>query len=148
MRAFIRFREVQDISITRHVAWFEPQHFIVEANAAFFVKRFASMTWTILTPYRCAHWDGKALFFTDGARAVDVPRDDDLAEYWRVYFSAIFNPARLKPNAMRAEMPRKYWRNLPEAAAIPELVAGAAARSQAMINAPTLSPPRPTKRPK
>jgi DNA polymerase len=40
------------------VAWFEPQHHIVEYNAAFFVDRFASMCWSILTPDRCAHWDG------------------------------------------------------------------------------------------
>jgi SAM-dependent methyltransferase len=31
--------------------------------------------------------------------------------------------ARLKPGAMRAEMPRKYWRNLPEAQLIAPLIA-------------------------
>jgi uracil-DNA glycosylase len=68
MRAFLRFREVSegagdedagDRSTTRYMAWFEPAHFIVEANAAFFVRRFATTTWSILTPYRSAHWDGR-----------------------------------------------------------------------------------------
>jgi DNA polymerase len=145
MRAFVRFRAVADGAATRHVAWFEPQHFIVEANAAFFVRRFAAMTWSILTPYRCVHWDGAALAFTPGAAASEVPDDDRLAEYWRVYFAAIFNPARLKIGAMTSEMPRKYWKNLPEAAAIPELIAGAAARVETMLLAP-LSAPRPTAR--
>ncbi len=146
MRAFLRFREVTTDGATSHVAWFEPQHYIVEANADFFVRCFAGMTWSILTPYRSAHWDGTALSFTAGASPKDVPDDDHLAEYWQVYFSAIFNPARLKIGAMLSEMPRKYWKNLPEAAAIPELIASAAARTQAMIDTPTLSPPRPTKR--
>lgn len=146
MRAFLRFREVADDGAIRHVAWFEPQHYIVEANANFFVRRFAAMTWSILTPYRCAHWNGESLAFTDGAQLADVPADDALADYWRVYFAAIFNPARLKIGAMTSEMPRKYWKNLPEAAIIPELVAAAANRTRTMIEAPTVSPPRPTAR--
>jgi DNA polymerase len=34
---------------------------------------------------------------------------------------------------MRAEMPKKYWRNMPETAAIPALVRAAAGRTEAMI---------------
>jgi DNA polymerase len=147
MRAFVRFREVVADGATRHVAWFEPSHYIVEANAAFFVRRFATMNWSILTPYRGAHWDGREVSFTEGARAADVPDDDRLAEYWRTYFSAIFNPARLKIVAMTSEMPRKYWKNLPEAAAIPEMIRAARGRAEEMVEQPVISPPRPTHRP-
>jgi probable DNA metabolism protein len=147
MRAFVRFRDVTDDGVPRHLAWFEPDHYIVEANASFFVRRFASMTWSILTPYRCAHWNGDRLAFTDGARLADVPQDDEIAAYWQAYFGATFNPARLKIGAMTAEMPRKYWKNLPEAAMIPELIAGAAVRTQTMIDTPKISPARPTNRP-
>jgi probable DNA metabolism protein len=143
MRAFLRFRSVSDGAETRHVGWFEPQHYIVEANADFFVRRFAGMTWSILTPYRCAHWDGKELSFTEGADISDMPQDDRIADYWQVYFASIFNPARLKIGAMTSEMPRKYWKNLPEAALIPEMIAGAAGRTQAMIETPRVSPQRP-----
>ncbi len=145
MRAFLRFREVVD-GDTRYVAWFEPAHFIVEANAGFFARRFATMTWSILTPYRSVHWDGAALRFGPGAAPADVPDDDRLEAYWRAYFAAIFNPARLKTAAMTAEMPKKYWRNLPEAAAIPELIRTARDRTEAMVERPVLSPPRPTGR--
>jgi DNA polymerase len=147
MRAFVRFREVTEEGATRYVAWFEPSHYIVEANAAFFVRRFATMTWSILTPYRSAHWDGADVSFTAGANPADVPDDDRLAEYWRVYFSSIFNPARLKIGAMTSEMPRKYWKNLPEAAAIPELIRAAQGRVDDMVDQPVISPPRPTNRP-
>ena len=148
MRAFVRFREVEAEETTRYVAWFEPDHFIVEANAAFFVRRFATMTWSILTPYRSAHWNGEDLSFTAGASRADIPDDDRLEAYWRAYFSSIFNPARLKIGAMTSEMPvRKYWRNLPEAAAIPELIRGAAARVATMVETPVISPPKPARVP-
>ncbi len=74
-----------------------------------------------------------------------MPDDDRLEAYWRAYFSAIFNPARLKIGAMTSEMPRKYWRNLPEAAAIPELIRGAAARVATMVDTPVISPPKPAR---
>jgi DNA polymerase len=44
---------------------------------------------------------------------------------------------------MRAEMPKKYWRNMPETAAIPGLVRQAAARTGAMIER---EPQMPVKR--
>jgi len=142
MRAFLRFRAVEKDGATRYVAWFEPSHFILEANAAFFVRRFATMTWSILTPYRSAHWNGTDLTFGPGANPAEVPDDDRLEAYWRAYFSSIFNPARLKIGAMTSEMPKKYWRNLPEAAAIPDLIRTARERTTAMVETPLFSPDR------
>jgi len=43
--------------------------------------------------------------------------------------------------ATTREMPKKYWRNLPEAAPIPDLVAGAARRADEMIAPPPGMPP-------
>ncbi len=145
MRAFLRFRAVEAEGATRYVAWFEPAHFIMEANAGFFIRRFATMTWSILTPYRSAHWDGTELRLADGASPADVPDDDHLESYWRAYFCSIFNPARLKIDAMTSEMPKKYWRNLPEAAAIPELIRTAQSRTQTMVDQPVFSPERPAR---
>jgi uracil-DNA glycosylase len=140
MRAFLRFRAVQEDGATRYVGWFEPDHYIVEANAPFFVRRFATMTWSILTPDRSAHWDGESLNLGPGAAPADVPDDDALEAYWRAYYSSIFNPARLKVAAMTAEMPRKYWRNLPEAAAIPDLIRTAVGRTEEMLEQDVRSP--------
>ena len=141
MRAFVRFREVPPLSGddpdgVKYVSWFEPDHYIVEANAAFFVRRFATMIWSILTPYRSVHWTGETLEFAPGASRADIPDDDRLEAYWRAYYSSIFNPARLKIGAMTSEMPRKYWKNLPEAAAIPELIRTAGARVEKMVDHP------------
>jgi probable DNA metabolism protein len=140
MTAFVRFREVQTPGGPHFVAWFEPEHYIVEATADFFVKRFGSMRWSILTPQACAHWDLKTLTFTPGASKKDAPTEDALEEFWRSYYANIFNPARLKLDAMRAEMPQKYWRNLPEAPLIKPLAAEAAKRAAAMVGAEAARP--------
>jgi probable DNA metabolism protein len=135
MRAFVRFREVvgAEGDDPCFVAWYEPDHRIVRANVPFFVGRFANMRWSILTPELCLHWDGSELAEAPGATRADAPGSDVGEDLWRSYYAAIFNPARLKIDAMQKEMPRRFWRNLPEARLIPELIAGAQARSAAMI---------------
>jgi uracil-DNA glycosylase len=133
MRAFLRFREVEDAQGPRYVAWFEPEHHIVRANGRFFVDRFASMRWSILTPELSLHWDGEALAEGPPATKAEAPGGDPLEEVWKTYYASIFNPARLKTGAMLKEMPRKYWKNMPETALVKELVAGARARETAMV---------------
>jgi DNA polymerase len=134
MKAFVRFREVTVEEGSVYVAWFEPDHDIVTRVAPFFVRRFTGMRWSLLTPSRTAHWDGTTLSFGPGAQRSDAPSDDALEDLWRTYYASIFNPARLKVDAMRREMPVKYWKNLPEARLIPELVRDALPRMQAMVD--------------
>ncbi len=146
MRAFVRFREIAgEDGQPVHIAWFEPEHHIVERNSAFFVRRFAAMRWSILTPEASAHWDGEALTIGPGASKADAPTFDEMEEVWRAYYASIFNPARLKVNAMRSEMPQKYWKNLPEASLIPDLVANANRRMEAMVEDAPTGPRRPMK---
>lgn len=134
MHAFVRFRMVEDEAGNEHyVAWFEPDHHIVRANAGFFVRRFANMRWSILTPRGCLHWDGETLRESGPAQKSDAPQGDPAEDLWRTYYASIFNPARLKIGAMLKEMPRKYWKNMPETALIPELVAGAQSREAQMV---------------
>ncbi len=80
------------------------------------MRRFTGMRWSILTPDASAFWDRETLRFGPGAAKADVPDEDRLEEHWRTYYASIFNPARLKVDAMQKEMPKKYWKNLPEAA--------------------------------
>ncbi len=137
MRAFVRFREIDEEGDTRFVAWFEPEHHIVRANAGFFVRRFANMRWSILTPEVCIHWDGKTLTESPGATRADAPDGDPVEELWKRYYASTFNPARVKIGAMMKEMPKKYWKNMPETALIPELVAAAQGRESTMITTPS-----------
>jgi probable DNA metabolism protein len=134
MRAFVRFRAVtDDDGGPWYVAWFEPAHHVVEWNAPFFVDRFANMRWSILTPDRCAHWDGKNIQFSAGLPRTEAPDADAVEALWRQYYAHIFNPARVKIHAMQTEMPKRYWKNLPEAELIPALIRKAPARVETMI---------------
>jgi probable DNA metabolism protein len=144
MRAFVRFRTVHDTpdGPPLHVAWFEPDHHIVEANAGFFVRRFTAMRWAILTPEASLHWDGTQLEAGPGASKADAPPPDAGEALWLTYYRHVFNPARLKFAAMENEMPRRYWRNLPEAVLIAPLAAEAAARSSGMVAQPGTVPRR------
>ena len=140
MKAFVRFREIEHPNGGKHyIAWFEPFHHVVELTAPFFMKRFTGMVWSILTPKRSVHWDGADLTYGPAASAADRPKDDDMEALWLTYYASIFNPARLKVKAMQAEMPKKYWHNLPEAVLIEPLIRGAEAASRRMIEtAPSL----------
>jgi uracil-DNA glycosylase len=148
LHAFVRFKEVPSAEGSgreRYAAWFEPEHFIIELGAPFFRKRFATMDWSILSPKGCAHWDGEDLCFTPGIGENPLAQPDATESAWLTYYRSIFNPARLKVNAMQSEMPKRYWKNLPEAALIQELVSESKGRVSRMLQ----ETPRPLKpRPK
>jgi DNA polymerase len=146
MHAFVRFREVGRETKAHFVAWFEPEHHIVELAAPFFAKRFADMPWSILTPDLCAHWDGHTIAITPGVAKSEAPTEDRLEETWRSYYASIFNPARLKVKAMQKEMPKKYWRNLPEASLIKPLIANAERTTREMIESGATEPHKAQKR--
>jgi uracil-DNA glycosylase len=108
MKAFVRFRPVPDEEHPGellHLAWFEPAHHIVEAVAPWFAKRFANLRWAILTPERCARWDGQQLLFGPGARREDAPAPDAGEALWLTYYQSIFNPAPGPPVRRSAAPP-------------------------------------------
>jgi len=134
MHAFLRFQSLRsEDGAERLVAWFEPDHYILDASAEFFIDRFRCFAWSILTPLGSLHWDGERL---EHGKA--MPREtiasDGFEASWQIYFESIFNPARLNVKAMLAEMPKKYWRNLPETRAVSSLVRSASTRVNTMVS--------------
>jgi uracil-DNA glycosylase family protein len=83
MRSFLRFRPVEDPAGTRHVGWWEPEHYVVEVTARAYARRFGAVPWSILTPYRSAHWDGRVLRLGPGLDGAEVADDEALDAYWR-----------------------------------------------------------------
>ncbi len=135
MHAFVRFRKIgESEGREQFVSWFEPDHHITEAVAPFFCKRFTGMDWLIVTPEASIAWDGDKLSVGPGGSKDDVPQDDVVEAEWRTYYANIFNPARVKINAMKSEMPMKYWKNLPESDLIPQLLEQAGTRVGAMVS--------------
>ena len=146
MHAYLRFRRLEGDApdgAERYAAWFEPDHFIVEAATPFFVERFRAMRWTIVTPVGSARWDGERLGFGPPGTKRDVPDGDGFEAGWTGYYESTFNPARANPKLMRQHMAKKYWHNMPEAASIPHLVRSASARVDTMLEQ---EPTMPTKR--
>lgn len=142
MHAFVRFRECPAQGPRRSfAAWFEPEHNTLEPGATFFANRFGDMDWLIATPRLTAQFQNGNLGFGPAAPRPDLP-DDASESLWATYFANIFNPARIKLAAMRSEMPKKYWKNLPETRAIPEMLKDAEARVQRM-HAAGATPARP-----
>ena len=136
MHAFVRFRRLgEEAGRESFAAWFEPAHRILRLTAPFFQRRFTGMDWAIVTPDARAIWQGETLTYGPGGTKDEVPDSDVVEDQWRTYYGAIFNPARVKVDAMRAEMPKKYWKNLPEAQDIAPLLAGAEARVERMREA-------------
>lgn len=119
--AFVRFREIELEDVKVYVAWHEPKHFTVERAAPFFARRFGAMRFSILTPKGCAHWNLEELRFSEAVSKLSLPADET-EDFWLVYYRSIFNPFRLKINAMKKELPVRHWRTLPEAVLIPELI--------------------------
>ncbi|MFT3788224.1 MAG: UdgX family uracil-DNA binding protein [Tepidisphaeraceae bacterium] len=132
MTAFVRFRLVHDDAGEHYVAYHTPEHYVVKLAAPFFRERFGLMRWTIFTPDDSVRWDGHNLSFGPGVSRDAAPTGDQLESLWLTYYRSIFNPARVKVKAMKKEMPQKYWSTMPETALIPELLAQASPRVQAM----------------
>ena len=142
MHAFVRFRRVPDSDPEHFVAWHRPDHTIVEAVGPWFADRFGAMRWSILTPDQSVHWNLHELTYTEGVPRSEAPAGDQLEDLWRDYYASIFNPARVKVKAMKAEMPVRHWATLPEAQIIPNLLSKADARVIEMSKAqkPSASP--------
>ena len=124
MKAYVRFRKVTDGPDEHYIAWHQPDHPVLPLAAPFFVERFAALRWSILTPDASAHWDGETVSFGPGMTQREAPTDDALETAWRTYYAATFNPARINPTAMRAQLPGRFWKGLPESRLIAPLTQG------------------------
>ncbi|MFT8768109.1 MAG: UdgX family uracil-DNA binding protein [Gluconobacter cerinus] len=143
MTAFVRFREqgTSETGRRRFLSWFEPDHHVLEKVSSFFAGRFADMDWMILTPRGSLRWDGETVHCSFEPCEKQV-LDDDVDQLWQTYYASTFNPARVRTKAMRNEMPRRYWHNLPEANLIPHLVAQAEKRVAEMAAQEALPAPK------
>ncbi len=127
--------ELTEDECEHFIAWYQPDHRILPLAAPFFAERFAIMRWSILTPDASVSWDPgtKQLIWSAGVPRESAPDEDELETLWRSYYASIYNPARLNPQAMRSEMPVRYWKNLPEVAALPTLITQSKTRVKAMV---------------
>jgi probable DNA metabolism protein len=133
MTAFVRFRILEDDDGPCSVAWYEPQHRILRRVTPFFIDRFASLRFSILTPDLSVHWDRRTVRFELGLSRSAAPPADNVEEWWKRYYCATFNPARVNPKLLSSHMPKRFRRDLPEADRIRDLLSNAGKRTDGMI---------------
>ncbi len=128
MNAYLRFRERPvELGAPQFVAWFEPEHDVLPQVAAHFSRRMGQTSWMIGTPQATMLWDGSRL--ESGPALMTGPEDiDDTGEaMWLTYYRSTFNPARLNTKVMQGHIASRYWKNMPEGALVPAMIAEAAA---------------------
>lgn len=131
MNAFLRFRErAIELGAPRFVAWFEPMHDVLPRVSVHFARRMGKASWLIATPQATAVWDGQTLLQGPPSATGPLEVEDEGEQLWLAYYRSTFNPARLNTQAMELHMPVRYWKNMPEATLIPDLISRAAAGAQ------------------
>jgi len=141
--AYVRFQHCGVSDGPEYLAWYEPNHDVLEWGAEHFAQRMGSTTWCIATPHGAALWDGCELRFTQARLDVDAIRAtmaaDQIEPLWKIYYQSIFNPARLNEAALYQNMPVRFWKNLPEGPLIPEMIARARSGACRVGQAETVS---------
>jgi probable DNA metabolism protein len=138
MKAFVRFRSIGPAGAEHFVAWHRPDHDVAGLVAPHFAARYPHMNWSIFTPLASVHWDGRKITEGTGVPADAMPREDSnrAAEaLWRTYYAAAFNPARANESKLTRAMPARFRATLPEAPAIPSLLAEASRRAESLRSA-------------
>lgn len=94
MKALVRFKLVEEGTAgeSLHIAWYEPDHYIVEGIAPFFARRFAQARWSILTPTCSVRWNHETLEFGPGIRQ-SIPREANEGQ-WLMHYREAFGAAR------------------------------------------------------
>jgi DNA polymerase len=103
MRALVRYLPVHDSTGTRCLGWYEPAHFVLEANAQRIARQFPDLTYSILTPDGAAHWDGADLRFSAGVPRQSVPDDVALLAFWHTHHAKLLQSARVGTAIPEAE---------------------------------------------
>ena len=128
MKAFVRFREIQNDDGFVYMAWHRSDHRVLKFAAPFFKDRFNGMNWVIFTEDESMSWMNNKLSFGPGISQKEAEAYDEMEELWKTYYASIFNPARLKVKMMKQELPVRHWKTLPEAQIIDQLISEAPRR--------------------
>lgn len=93
MRTLVRFLPEPDDDLIRYIGWYEPAHYVLEANAQLIARRFPDVAFSILTPDGSAHWDGTALRFSTGVDRDAVRDDAALRSWWHRHHAGLLRNA-------------------------------------------------------
>jgi uracil-DNA glycosylase len=101
MRTHVRFVALTGSGEPYFLGWYEPDHFVLEANARLLARRDPGTGFTIVTPDGTAHWDRNELRF--GAGLKNPGDDDTLLAWWDAHREAILTASDLGGGLPEAE---------------------------------------------
>ncbi|SEB24005.1 DUF4130 domain-containing protein [Variovorax sp. YR216] len=92
MRSQVRFRTIRHTTDGEplQIAWFAPDHYIVEAVAPFFMRRMPHARWAVLTPEGCVRGWGDSLEFGPGVRGESGMGRDAAEAAWLDCYHRVF----------------------------------------------------------
>jgi uracil-DNA glycosylase len=102
MRTQIRYLPLESDG-TGYLGWYEPAHYVLEANAQLIARRFPDCPFSILTPDGGAHWDGKELLFSQGVARGVIGDDEALRSWWHTHHAQLLRHARIGSSVPGAE---------------------------------------------
>lgn len=101
MHTNMRFLPVSEDGGTRFLGWFQPAHFVLQANAQLIARRFPGLALSIVTPDGAAHWDGSSLQFGSGLRHAED--DEALRAWWETHRDMLLDEATPEVSVPEAE---------------------------------------------
>jgi len=104
MKSQVRFRTIRHTANGEplQIAWFAPDHYIVEAVAPFFMRRMAHAQWALLTPEVCVRGRGDSLEFGPGLRCENRLDRDAPETAWLDCYHQVFGEDRA-PGPVRSD---------------------------------------------
>lgn len=101
MRTHIRWLPAEDDGGTRYLGWYEPAHFVLEANAQLMARQYPGFDLSIVTPDGAAHTQGGGLLFGTGLhQAAD---DEALQAWWERHRDMLLSQATPETSVPEAE---------------------------------------------
>jgi len=88
MRTFLRFRTIGEAHQEYFISWHRPDHDVAELVAPFLSKRYPNIRWSLFTPQRTVHWDGRRISLAPGVPSSELPPEESHAgaeDLWRRY---------------------------------------------------------------
>ncbi len=119
MLGLVRFRELRGGLLYGGI---EPKYPVVPIMADHFMRRLPQETWVLHDRKRktAVYYDGKeAVLGTVPELNEDMEeagKEKEIAALWRAFYQAISIPERKNESLRRQNMPKKYWKYLPELA--------------------------------
>lgn len=116
MLGMVRFDKAPD---GLYVSEIEPKYNIVDMLTGHFRGRFPGMRWAIVDSMRGygVYYDGKRATMVEVPNPSEISKNappDEFTRMWKSYYDSMAIKERLNPKLLRACLPVRYWKHLPE----------------------------------